>query len=162
MSYQWSDQRKLTMLPRARVSQQRRSGICEILILVLLILMGCSAANSLGRRREMPQMSNVTLTQADNGKSVEVKLGDTIVIELDENPTTGFRWAMDQTYDQIVTIVRDDYTTTDSGIGGGGRRTFTLKATHSGTVQFQLKLWRTWEGESSILERFTVTIQVRG
>ena len=100
MSYR-SDQRKLMMSPRACLSQQWRSGICEILMLVLLILMECSAADSLGRRREMPQMSNVTLAQADNGKSVEVKPGDTIVIQLDENSTTGFRWAMDQTFPEL-------------------------------------------------------------
>ena len=53
------------------------------------------------------------------------------------------------------------YSAADSGIGGGGTRSFTLKAEHPGIMQVRLKLWRDWEGESSIVERFTVTIRVR-
>lgn len=106
-------------------------------------------------------MSGITLTQADNGKTVDVPQGDAITILLPENPTTGFRWAIAQTNNQVVTIDGDDYTVAaGSGIGGGGTRSLVLKALQPGTVFFQLKLWREWEGDSSIRDRFEVTIRV--
>jgi inhibitor of cysteine peptidase len=150
------------MPTRNRQLRHRCSGVYEVMALALLIVSGCDTTDSPGHRREVEQMSTVTLTQADNGRSVEVRPGNVIVIQLAENPTTGFRWAVDQIDEQIVTIVRVDYTTAaGGGIGGGGARSFTLKAEHSGTMELRLKLWRDWEGESSVIERFTVTIQVR-
>ena len=150
------------MPTRDRQLRLRCRGVCEVMALVLLLVSGCGTTGSPGHRREVEQMSTVTLTQADNGRSVEVRPGTTIVIQLAENPTTGFRWAVDQTDERTVTIVRVDYTTAaGGGIGGGGTRSFTLKAEHPGIMQLRLKLWRDWEGESSIVERFTVTIRVR-
>ena len=106
-------------------------------------------------------MPAVTLTEMDNGKVVDVPQGNMISIQLPENPTTGFRWAVDKQNDQVVTIEHDDYTaSTGAGVGGGGTRTFTLKAVRPGTAQFQLKLWREWEGAASITKRFDVTIRV--
>jgi inhibitor of cysteine peptidase len=106
-------------------------------------------------------MSAITLTEADNGKVVDVPQGDRITIQLPENPTTGFRWAADKLEDQVVAIEQDNYASpTGAGIGGGGTRTFTVKAMRPGTAQFRLKLWREWEGAASIRNRFDVTIRV--
>jgi inhibitor of cysteine peptidase len=150
------------MPTRDCLSRYQRSGMYEVIALVLLIVSGCGATDSPGDRREDEQLSTVTLTHADNGQSVEVRPGNTIVIPLAENPTTGFRWAVDQLDDQIVTIVRVDYMSgTDGGLGSGGTRLFTLKAEHSGTMQLRFKLWRDWEGETSVIGRFAVTVQVR-
>jgi len=107
-------------------------------------------------------MSAITLTEADNGKVIDVSQGDTITIQLPENPTTGFRWAVDKLDDQVVAMGQDDYAAaTGGGIGGGGTHRFTLKAARSGTAQLRLKLWREWEGDASIRNRFDVTIRVR-
>lgn len=63
--------------------------------------------------------------------------------------------------EQVVTIERDDYSTTSSGIGGSGMRSFILKATQSGSALFRLKLWREWEGDASIRERFEVAFHIK-
>jgi inhibitor of cysteine peptidase len=107
-------------------------------------------------------MPGLTLTQADNGKSVEARQGDPIVIRLDENPTTGYRWAVDKSNDGVIALQHMDYAqASGTGVGGGGQRTFTFKAIGSGTAAIQLKLWRDWEGDKSITDRFNVTVQVR-
>jgi inhibitor of cysteine peptidase len=108
-------------------------------------------------------MSVVTLSRGDNGKTIEAQTGDSIVVRLDENPTTGFVWAIDKGNDEILPLQNSDYAMAPGvGVGGGGQRTFTFKAQKAGTVSLQLKLWREWEGDQSITERFAVTIQVRG
>ncbi len=107
-------------------------------------------------------MSKHTLTEADKGKTIEMHQGDRIVIQLKENPTTGYRWAIDKTDDQVLASQNAEFSPTPgTGIGGGGTRTFTFIAKQPGTVHLQLKLWRSWVGDSSIIDRYDVTIQVR-
>ena len=106
-------------------------------------------------------MPGLNLTQADNGKSFEARQGDLIVIRLDENPTTGYRWAIDKSDDAIIALQSVDYTQTPStGVGGGGQRTFTFKAIKAGAAKIALKLSREWEGDKSIIDRFTASVQV--
>ena len=108
-------------------------------------------------------MAPVTLTQADNGKSVEVRPGSIITIRLSENPTTGYRWAVDKIDSDVVVLKSSDYSPApNTGVGGGGERTLTFEATKAGVAAVHLKLWRDWEGDNSITQRFDVTIQVRG
>ena len=108
----------------------------------------------------MPQLA---LTPADDGKSFEVDQGDVVVIGLDENPTTGYRWAVDRRDADILELQGSDFSPgTGAGIGGGGRRTLVFKARKAGTARVQLKLWRDWEGESSTTDRYAVTLRVRG
>jgi len=105
----------------------------------------------------------VTLLHTDSSKSIEVQSGDTVVVRLDENPTTGFQWAIDKSNDAILTLQDSDYAPApDSRVGGGGQRVFTFKAQKAGAVDLQLKLWRQWEGDQSITDRFVVILQIRG
>ncbi len=39
-----------------------------------------------------PAMTTILLTEADSGRSIAARVGDEIVVELPENPTTGYRW----------------------------------------------------------------------
>jgi inhibitor of cysteine peptidase len=106
-------------------------------------------------------MSTIQLTQVDKGKSITVHPGDEIVITLPENPTTGYRWAIDQTNESILAPQAPTFTPTPrASIGAGGARTFLFRAKQSGTVHLQLKLFRAWLGDSSIIDRFNATIQV--
>jgi inhibitor of cysteine peptidase len=106
-------------------------------------------------------MATATLTLADSGKSVEVRPGDTIAISLEENPTTGYRWAIDSLDQHSVTSMGDAHTPAGSGVGGGGTRIFTLQAVKTNTTEVRFKLWREWEGDKSIIQRFDATIHVR-
>ena len=102
------------------------------------------------------------LTQADKGKSITVHIGDEIIINLTENPTTGYRWAIDKIDATVLLAQNPTFSSTPGGaIGSGGTRTFTFIAKQPGTVYLQLKLWREWQGDSSIIERYDVTIQVQ-
>lgn len=102
-----------------------------------------------------------TLTSADNGKSIEVQVGDSVVVRLPENPATGFVWAIDKAGDDVLPLETSGYSpAAGAGVGGGGQRSLTFRAIRAGTLRLQLKLWREWEGDKSIAERFTATIRV--
>jgi len=107
-------------------------------------------------------VSRITLTEADKGKTIQVHRGSEIVIHLEENPTTGYRWAIDQTNNTVLAPQNPSFSPTPGGgIGAGGTRTFTFIAKQPGIVHLQLKLWREEEGNSSIKDRYDVTIQVQ-
>jgi inhibitor of cysteine peptidase len=104
----------------------------------------------------------LTLTEADKGKTVQVHTGDQITLQLDENPSTGYLWAIDKTDNAVLALQHSDYTPTPGGaLGSGGTRVFTFIAKNPGTVHLQLKLWRSFEGDSSIIQRYDITIQVQ-
>jgi inhibitor of cysteine peptidase len=103
----------------------------------------------------------MTLTQADNGTAVTIRPGEQVAISLAENPTTGFQWALEQGDDAILKLLDSAYVrAAGPDLGSGGRRVLTFEAKNSGTVRLSLKLWRAWEGDSSIRQRFEITIQV--
>jgi inhibitor of cysteine peptidase len=103
------------------------------------------------------------LTQADNGKSVEARPGDLIIIRLPENPTTGFRWTVDKMDSLRVEAQGSSFSVArDAAVGGGGERTFSFKVKgEGGAGNIGLQLRRPWEGDASVVERYGVTVNVR-
>lgn len=97
----------------------------------------------------------------DNGKQFEVQRGDTLVIRLPDNPTTGYRWTVDSFDATVVARVEENYSTASPAVGGGGLRRFAFRATASGSSVIALKLWRSWEGERSVRSRYQVTVEVK-
>ena len=106
-------------------------------------------------------MREIKLTRSDNGKTVEAKVGDYVVIELPENPTTGYVWTLDLK-EGIDTLYLSDsrYTAAkESAIGGGGMRTFMVKVQSSGIATIEMKLRRQWEPESAATDVFKAVIK---
>ena len=107
-------------------------------------------------------VSEIVIFHSDQGNEFEAHPGDLIVIRLPENPTTGYRWELDVDDDRGVALQDSDYSAASRpGIGGGGMRTFRLKARRPGTVRVELRLRRKWEPEEVAVDSFEVTIRVR-
>ncbi len=106
---------------------------------------------------------SLALTAADSGKTLEVSSGDTLSIQLAENPTTGYRWAIQTSDEPGLKLQNSEFSPQSAGVGVGvgGQRIFTFRAASSGTAHLQLKEWRQWEGDRSILNRFELTVQVK-
>ncbi len=106
-------------------------------------------------------LSDTVVTEADDGKSVRVRLGEAFVVRLQESPTTGFRWEIHATNEAILSPRKSEFSQEPGqGIGGGGLRSFEFRTASRGTVQISMKLWRDWEGEGSVTKRFQVTVHV--
>jgi predicted secreted protein len=106
-------------------------------------------------------MPDLELTRDEDGQQFKVRKGDTIVIRLPENQTTGFQWAVQDEGDPALTYEGSDYSEpAKAGLGAGVQRTMMFKAKSAGTGHVHLKLWREWAGEESVAERFRATVQV--
>ncbi|MDQ3681308.1 MAG: protease inhibitor I42 family protein [Actinomycetota bacterium] len=104
-------------------------------------------------------MSTQTLSAADNGKTVNVGVGDVIVIRLPENPTTGYRWFLERV-DEPLLETEDDSFSLDPNpqIGSGGTRELRFRSKAPGRGAIALKHWQEWSGEQSVTERFALQV----
>ncbi len=103
------------------------------------------------------------LTDTDNGKTVHVKIGEVINIQLKENPTTGYRWAVDSTSENIVFQQATFSPSPTQAIGSGGIRMFhfIVKQVGTGTASIHLKHWREWEGDASITKHYDISFSIQ-
>jgi len=103
----------------------------------------------------------VTLTELDDGRTVEAKVGDIIELQLPENATTGYRWAFDGLDEQAVRANEGELVGKPAKIGSGGDVRWRLTALTAATTEVRLKLWRRWEGDRSIQKRFAVRLAIK-
>lgn len=95
-----------------------------------------------------------------NGSTVALLPGQSLIIRLPENPTTGYRWAVEASGG--MTLVSDDFSPTGVGVGAGGTRTMEWRSAASGNQRITLALRRPWEAAEAAKQRFTVTIDSAG
>lgn len=105
-------------------------------------------------------MNHLTLTEQDKNKTFDISTGDTLIIQLRENPTTGYVWAI-AGYDEVLTLQDSNYVPASAAIGSNGTRHFLLLAKKAGTITLKFKQWREWEGDASIVEAFNINIRVQ-
>lgn len=106
----------------------------------------------------------IVITHMQDGQSVQVHAGETIVLQLDENPTTGFTWEVSQTDATILTLQDSTYVPEPGNpgeTGRGGTHIWTFVTKHPGTAHLQLKNWRSFEGASSATQWYNVTLEVQ-
>jgi inhibitor of cysteine peptidase len=148
---------------RQAILQRSRSACVLLILLGALLLGGWGCAGS-----ERSYATNgskttvVTVTQTDQGKSVRVVVGERLEVALPENPTTGFQWSLEPSPDGILQLESSTYVPAGPTAkpGGGGTRVFRFSSQKRGTATPQFKLWRAWQGEASVRQHFSVTIQV--
>ena len=104
-------------------------------------------------------MGQTTLTNADAGRTVAANVGDSVVLSLDENPTTGYLWKIEEIDSTVLELTGDDYESGGGAIGGGGKRKLSFKAIQAGTSPMRLKCVRQWEPDNPS-GTFSATVEV--
>ena len=106
-------------------------------------------------------MATIEVTSAEDGTSIEADVGDTILLRLADNPTTGYGWEFEPVTGDSLVLTNSGYEPSSGAMGGGGVTTWTLSVIAAGTISIALKQWRPWEGDASVLDRFTLTVHAR-
>jgi inhibitor of cysteine peptidase len=105
-------------------------------------------------------VSEVHLTKDDTGSMVEVSPGDMVTVTLDQTASTGYRWTVDNGTEPVLAFSGDE-TRSSPAVGSKGSVEWSFRAAQPGTTKLRLKLWRDWEGDKSVIERFETTVQVQ-
>jgi len=106
--------------------------------------------------------------RSDDGKTFALSLGGDFVVELDENPTTGYLWAIDSMDMDRLGFVRSSFRPGAGvgshpgavAIGGGGQRVLLFQAKAIGEAHLGLKLLREWVGAASVIDRCAFRLRI--
>ena len=103
------------------------------------------------------------LTEADNGKNIEVHPGDIIRITLESNITTGYSWEnADKVDKDILALDTNDYVSDPNPEeldGVGGNTVIVYRALKPGKTKIDLVYSQSWDPSESD-PKFTVTVEV--
>ena len=127
--------------------------------LLALPLAGCITASS-----KTVQPDDVQLTDTNNGGQVTVKVGQTINLQLESNPSTGFGWEVSQV-DTTLLAQKGDKTyapasQNKSVAGGGGWEYFHFTVQQKGETTLKLIYHRSWEKGVEPAQTFEVKIHI--
>jgi inhibitor of cysteine peptidase len=101
----------------------------------------------------------LVIDQTQNNASVEIAVGDSLRVQLSENPTTGYRWQLLTNISPTLRLIRDEFEASASGPGGGGVRYWIVQAEQFGTAALSMELRRSWQPQP--VNSFAVSISVK-
>ncbi len=103
-------------------------------------------------------MGQLGLSEADAGKSIDVRIHQQVSLRLAENPSTGYTWSLE--VPAGVEVQSSTFVPADGPrIGAGGQHVWNLKILMPGDLPIRAKLWHEWEGDQSVQRRFDVTLR---
>ncbi|MBM3152525.1 MAG: protease inhibitor I42 family protein [Chloroflexi bacterium] len=123
-----------------------------VMTIAVTLLGGCS-----------PAAEEVLLDVDDSGGSVSIAMGQTLVIELPSNPTTGYSWFI-ESIDEAVVRQEGEATYSPVGgepnlVGGGGVETWRFTPVAAGACTLTLAYLRVFE-DNSTQDTFTIQVTV--
>jgi predicted secreted protein len=75
--------------------------------------------------------------------------GQTVIVSVDENPTTGYLWDLEPEPPDSVRILNTAFIPPGPGIGGGGERRWTLQIEKGPRIRLLAHLRHPWERDRS-------------
>lgn len=129
------------------------------LILLISTLAGCGPAAA-----SLTAESGIQLSAADSGRTVTMKVGDHLVVELDANPSTGYTWEIGEADSSIIKQVGETEYKSASATpmpGQGGTQVLRFQAVGSGSTTLKLIYHRPWETGVAPINTFTVQVTVQ-
>lgn len=122
--------------------------IIIVVVLMALLLSSCT--------------KSVKVDSSMNGETLTLEKGQTLVLKLNANPTTGYDWEITSLDSAILSqqgVV--DYKADSMLTGSGGVDSWTFKAVESGSTHLVLVYHRSWEKDTPPLETFELNIVVK-
>ncbi|MGX1757209.1 protease inhibitor I42 family protein [Streptomyces lydicus] len=110
-------------------------------------------------------MVEVHADHTDDGKTLGLHVGDTLVVTLPVNMTTGYRWTVSSLDDSRLTLAEETITAPPTGqaVGAGGSTAvFRFLTEAPGASHLAIKLWRGYEADEDVVHyRLALNIATR-
>ena len=128
----------------------------KVFRIVLMFGLLLTALNACGATNE------VKLDASDDGNQVELDAGQTLVVSLAGNPTTGYTWEAAELDEQVLRQVGEtEFKPESDAIGAGGVQTLRFETVNTGQMTLKLVYHRPWEEDVEPAETFSVQVVVR-
>lgn len=109
----------------------------------------------------IPMLMVAGCGHSENGKEIHLRPRDQYIINLEENPTTGYNWQIYVCDLRIYDIVENEFIPPDSNMSGApGRRRVVIEATNPGKGEFEMVYIRPWEKDVEPIKRINYTFYV--
>jgi len=107
----------------------------------------------------------VNVDEQDEGSEVELEQGQILVVTLESNPTTGYRWEQVENQESILEQMGEaEFKPSETGepplVGAGGWEIFRFKAISAGQMTLQLVYHRPWEEGVEPINTFSIEVVV--
>ena len=107
-------------------------------------------------------MTTLSLDLHSSGQTVTVAPGDRLELRLEENPTTGFRWYIENDKNDVLILEHDAFTHVRDGVSGsGGTRDFVFKVAKQGQITLRASYRRSWETQKPPQGTFELTVTAK-
>lgn len=145
--------------------------VLSFLVLVIAVLMSaCSPPTVIVRptvRQPQPVVvrpatpKRVTVSEQDSGRTIRLNVGDTLLVALSSNASTGYSWELEPLRRSVLRSV----STSQAGaggnlLGGGGETIFRFRAEGPGQTQLSLIYRRPFEENISLTRVFEISVSV--
>jgi predicted secreted protein len=115
---------------------------------IALLLVACSGGD-------------VTVTAEQNGETIRVEVGQTVVVELVENQSTGYLWNFVEEPDpRVLSPIDDDYEVDSDAEGSSGVHTWRFEAVAAGSTSIAMENYFQTEPEKQGMEPFAIEITI--
>ncbi len=123
----------------------------QALLLICCASIGCSMN---------PADDLLCLDQSFDGREVVMRPRQMLELSLGENPTTGFRWELNEAGAPACTLRDSSFDAPAGGLGKGGTRRWRFEAIQVGVGQIALVYRRAWEDKPPA-RTFRLTVRVK-
>jgi len=140
-----------------------------VLLLAAAVLAGAGCGGGEQAAQPTPTATDtgpweVWVTEDDAGLEIALRVGDSLIVALDSNPSTGFEWALVNISDpSVIQKVHNEYKgpepTSSPLVGQGGEELWTFSPLNSGTATINMMYARPWESIPPA-QRFNVSVIV--
>lgn len=104
----------------------------------------------------------IQLTQKSSGSTQMLSVGQKLIVSLESNPTTGYRWAVDgEVPPPLEQVGNAKYTPGSTALGAGGTEVWTFSAKAAGKGTLKMKYWRSFEPTATPADTFQVMVNVK-
>jgi inhibitor of cysteine peptidase len=107
-------------------------------------------------------MTTFKLGLHSSGQTATVAPGDRLELRLDENPTTGFRWYIENDESGVLVLENDAFTHPQDGVSGaGGTRDLVFKVAKQGQTRLRASYRRSWEAQKPPQQTFELAVTAK-
>src|SRR5579871_483722 len=107
-------------------------------------------------------MATLSFDLHSSGRTVSVAVGDRLQVQLEENPTTGFRWHVDDDKAGVLALEHDAFARASKGVSGAaGTRELVFSVAKQGQTVLRAFYRRAWETQTPAHTTFELTVTAK-
>ncbi len=106
--------------------------------------------------------SERAIAEGNAGQTIQLKVGDTLVVTLEGNISTGYSWEVATINSQALQQVGESEFKSNTDMPGSpGHQTMRFKAIAKGQGELKLVYHRPWEKDVAPIKTYSVTVEVK-